>query len=118
MKNYLWDTPQEIDVINHTLEKFCTNPMREKVLQILQLSEEPQNQAMAGDEKQPKNMAKFRREMVRVFDMLTEAGSAAISAKDSQEVGSALEQLEEMSRKVHDRYNFTYAPLTEIKQLI
>lgn len=118
LKNYLWDTPQEIDVINQTLEKFCTNPIRERVLQILQIAEETHSQAMAADEKQPKNMAKFRREMTRVFDMLTEAGAAAVTAKDSQEVGNALVQLEEMSRKVHDRYNFTYAPLAEIKQLI
>ncbi|NJD04306.1 MAG: hypothetical protein FIA99_17310 [Ruminiclostridium sp.] len=118
LRNYLWDTPQEIDVINQTLEKFCTNPMRERVLQILQMAEETYSQAMAADEKQPKNMAKFRREMARVFDMHTETGATAVTAKDSHEVENALEQLEEMSRKVHDRYNFTYAPLAEIKQLI
>lgn len=118
LKNYLWDTPQEIDVIAQTLEKFCTNPMREKVLQVLQMAEETFNQAMDGDEKQPRNMAKFRREMARVFDLLTEAGAAAVTSKDSQEVDGAIAQLEEMSRKVHERYNFTYAPLAEIKQLI
>ena len=118
LKNYLWDTPQEIDVVSQTLEKFCSNPMRERVLQILQIAGETHSQAMSADEKQPKNMAKFRREMARVFDMLTEAGAAAVTAKDSREVANALEQLEEMSRKVHDRYSFTYAPLAEIKQLI
>jgi len=118
LKNYLWDIPQEIDVITQTLEKFCTNPMREKVLQILQMAEETYSQAMTGDEKQPRNMAKFRREMARVFDMLSETGAAAVTAKDRQEVESAIAQLEEMSKKVHNRYNFTYAPLAEIKQLI
>lgn len=118
LKNYLWDTPQEIDVIVQTLEKFCANLMREKVLQVLQMAEETFNQAMAADEKQPRNMAKFRREMVRVFELLTEAGAAAMTAKDSQEVDNAISQLEDMSRKVHERYSFTYAPLAEIKQLI
>lgn len=118
LKSYLWDTTQEIDVIAQTLEKFCTNPMREKILQILQMAEETYNQAISGDEKQPRNMAKFRREMAKVFDMLSDTGAAAVTPKDGQEVENAVAQLEEMSKKVHDRYNFTYAPLAEIKQLI
>lgn len=118
LKNYLWDTPQELDVITQTLEKFCTNPMRERVLQIILMAEETYNQAMVADEKQPKNMAKFRREMARVFDILSEAGASTVTNKDIVEIGSAAEQLENMSKKVHERYNFTYAPLAEIKQLI
>ena len=92
--------------------------MRERVLQILQMAEETFSQAMAADDKQPKNMAKFRREMARVFDMLSDAGASAVTGKDTEEIGNATVQLEDMSRKVHERYNFTYAPLAEIKQLI
>lgn len=118
LKNYLWDIPQEIDVISQTLEKYCTNPMREKILQIIRMAEETYSQAISADEKQPKNMAKFRREMAKVFDLLTEAKASAVTQKDSHEVDTAMSQLEDMSRKVHEKYSFTYAPLLEIKQLI
>ena len=50
--------------------------------------------------------------------MLSEAGASAATGKDTEEIGNAEKQLENMSKKVHERYNFTYAPLAEIKLLI
>ena len=118
LKNFLWDTPQEIDIIAQVLEKYCTNPLREKILQALGMAEETFKQAMAGDGKQVRNMSKFRHEIARVYDMLTELGTSASTSSDIHDFNDAIKQLEEMSRKVHEKYGFTYVPLPEIKQLI
>jgi len=56
--------------------------------------------------------------MVRLYEMLCDINTKAVAEGDRDNVQDALDRVETMSAKVHEKYSFTYAPLQEIKLLL
>lgn len=117
LKNYLWTRPDEIDTIVQVLDKFCTNPMQEKISEIMLLADDTFKQAYEG-ETNHRSFIKFRKEFVKVYEMLMGLTDKAVTVNDQNGMGNALNQLEDMSRKVHEKANLTYVPLSELKLLV
>ena len=116
LKNYLWTTPEEIVTIEQTLEHLCVNPMQEKLKEIEDIAKDTLDDFLVH--KENKNaIKKFRNEMVRIYDMALELLAKAANDNERQMAASALESLEQFSKSAHEKTVFTYAPLSELKEL-
>jgi len=116
LKNYLWTAPEEIVTIEQTLERLCVNPMQEKLKEIEDIAKDTLDDFLVH--KENKNaIKKFRNEMVRIYDMALELLAKAANDNERQMAASALESLEQFSKSAHEKTVFTYAPLSELKEL-
>jgi MoxR-like ATPase len=116
LKNYLWTTPEEITVIEQTLERLCVNPMQDKLREIEAIAKDTYDDFF--DNKDNRNaLKKFRSEMVKVYDMATEQLAKAANDIEKQTVSVTLDELERLSKLAHEKSIFTYAPLSELKEL-
>jgi hypothetical protein len=117
LKNYLWDIPGEIETVCRTLDNICTNPLADKISEIMSMAAETYKQVMEADLDQKKSVLKFRKEMLRAYDLLTGLMQKAVTEKDKRNIEEATGKMEEMSRRAHQKFGFTYAPLEELKTL-
>jgi MoxR-like ATPase len=117
LKNYLWDIPGEIETVCRTLDNICTNPLADKISDIMSMAAETYKQVMEADLDQKKSVLKFRKEMLRAYDLLAGLMPKAVTEKDKRNIEDATGKMEEMSRRAHQKFGFTYAPLEELKTL-
>lgn len=116
LKNYLWTTPEEITVIAQTLTRMCQNPLQDKLDNLRAMAVDSLDQLKA-DKDNKKAMIKFRGEFIRLYDMVQDLLSKAVSDTETSQIGNFLDALEAMSREAHDLMGFTYASLGELKAL-
>lgn len=116
LKNYLWTVPEEIITIEQTLERICINPMDEKLEEIHDTSKTVYDDFL-NNVSNRNAIKKFRSEMVKVYEMALDLLSKAVNDTESQLVNSCIEELEKQSKEAHEKTIFTYAPLSELKEL-
>lgn len=116
LKNYLWTTPEEIEPIQKLLERYCVNPMQEKVQEIELTAKDCYNDFIENSVN-ANAMKKFRSEMVRVYDLAVRLTDSSESDSEKQMVSALIDVLESYSVAAHEKSIFTYAPLAELKEL-
>jgi uncharacterized coiled-coil DUF342 family protein len=115
--NYLWNTPQEIEVVKEIVESLCKNPISAELDEIIADALESFEQFESADDK-PKAVSKLRKELLRLF-----AKTQALSVKASdnpdviKSIGQCVDKLEEFSRKSCQAAGFTYVNLAELAKL-
>ena len=118
LKCYLWTKPEEISTIQQVLERFCVNPVQERLKEIDQMAAESNAdfKANAGT-KRITALRKLRGELVRLHQMLIQVEADAHDKNSKADVAKIVGNLEKMSRAAHEKYNLTYAPLPELAEL-
>lgn len=120
LKNYLWEKPTDITLVEATLSRMCINPMQDKVNDIraaaTEISDELNASVDNGVESR-KAFRKFRSELLRVYGLYTELSGKVQSDGEKAMLDELLEELEKISRGAHEKHGFTYAALEELSGL-
>jgi MoxR-like ATPase len=118
LKAYLWTTVEEISVIQQVLERFCVNPLQEKLHEIDLLARDSYDEFIANVDASPtKALIKLRGELVRLYGMQAQLIADAPDQEANALITAAIDRLESLSKSAHERVNFTYAPLHELEKL-
>ena len=123
LKDYLWRLPADREKVDSVLKRLCINPMQEKVNSVREMALDSQTefQEACGDSNRTdlarKAFIKLRGELVRLYQKQCELRAAAQSDSEVALVDSLLDDLEDISRRAHEKTGFTYTPLSEIAAL-
>ena len=120
LKNYLWQKPSDIPLVETTLTRLCLNPLQDKVDDIRVAAKEVQDElessADAGVDMK-KAFRKYRTELVRVYLLYRELAPKAQTDSDKAMLADLLNDLEKSSRAAHEKNGYTYASLEELASL-
>jgi uncharacterized coiled-coil DUF342 family protein len=112
--NYLWNTPQEIEVVKEIVESLCKNPISVELDEITSSAMESYEQFDEANDKQ-KAINKLRKELLRLY---SKTQALTVKASENPAVISSIEQcvdkLEDFSRKSCEATGFTYVNLAEL----
>lgn len=120
LKNYLWNKPSELPLVETTLTRMCLNPLQDKVNDIRAMAKEIQDEletAAADGVETRKAFRKYRGEMLRVYRLYLELERKTETDSDKAMLKDLLEDLERNSRSAHEKSGFTYARLEELVEL-
>lgn len=123
LKDYLWRLPADREKVESVLNRFCINPMQEKVNGVREMALDSQAgfEEACGDGSRTdlarKAFIKLRGELVRLYQKQCELRAAAQSDSETALTDSLLNDLEDISRRAHEKTGFTYTPLSEIAAL-
>ena len=123
LKDYLWRLPADREKVESVLKRLCINPMQEKANGVREMALDSQTefQEACGDSNRTdlarKAFIKLRGELVRLYQKQCELRAAAQSDSEAALVDSLLADLEDISRRAHEKTGFTYTPLSEIAAL-
>lgn len=120
LKNYLWEKPTDIPLVEATLNRMCINPMQDKVNDIRAAANEifdELNASVDSGVESRKAFRKFRSELLRVYGLYTDLSGKAQGDSEKAMLDALLAELEKISRGAHEKYGFTYAALEELAGL-
>lgn len=123
LKDYLWHLPADREKVESVLKRLCINPMQEKVNGVREMALDSQAgfEEACGDGSRTdlarKAFIKLRGELVRLYQKQCELRAAAQSDSETALTDSLLNDLEDISRRAHEKTGFTYTPLSEIAAL-
>jgi MoxR-like ATPase len=121
LQYYLWTKLDDIPKIQQVLDKYCLNPLHEKLAEIISLAEENYKEFISNIAADPNNsnaMRELRKELVQVYRMITKLEITAADTEDEIAIKKAVNILEDMSEEAHDKTGFTCAPLSELEKMI
>ena len=123
LKDYLWRLPADREKVESVLNRFCINPMQEKVNDVREMALDSQAgfEEACGDGSREdlarKAFIKLRGELVRLYQKQCELRTSAQSDSETALMDGLLNDLEDISRRAHEKTGFTYTPLSEITAL-
>ena len=123
LKDYLWRLPADREKVESVLNRFCINPMQEKVNDVREMALDSQAgfEEACGDGSRAdlarKAFIKLRGELVRLYQKQCELRTSAQSDSETALMDGLLNDLEDISRRAHEKTGFTYTPLSEIAAL-
>ena len=115
---YLWTAPEERAVISSTLERMCSDPLKDRLDSILAEALEGYEEFEgAAGAPAARRIGKLRDEYLRLYEALEEMRTRAQSDREREKIDACLDDLEQYSRKAHEGICFSYAPLRELYAL-
>ena len=123
LKDYLWRLPADREKVESVLNRFCINPMQEKVNDVREMALDSQAgfEEACGDGSRAdlarKAFIKLRGELVWLYQKQCELRTSAQSDSETALMDGLLNDLEDISRRAHEKTGFTYTPLSEIAAL-
>ena len=119
LKNYLWEKPADIPLVEATLNRMCINPMQDQVNDIRAAAKEVFDELDASITEGAdtrKAFRKFRAELLRVYGFYRDLSAKAQSGNEKAMLDGLLADLEKGSRSAHEKYGYTYASLEELAE--
>ena len=120
LKNYLWEKPTDIPLVEAALTRMCINPMQDKVNDIRATAKEVFDELNASIDSGvdgKKAFRKFRAELLRVYGLYRDLADKAQSDNEKAMLDTLLADLENGSRSAHEKNGYTYASLEELAAL-
>lgn len=118
LRHYLWTAPGERAAVRDLLEHMCTDPLNERLNNILASALESRKDFEdAAEAPSARRIGKLRDEYVHLYEQLEQLQASTQSDLDRQKIEDCLAELEAHSRKAHEAVHFAYAPLSELYQL-
>ncbi len=117
LTNYLWNKPEEYNVVQEVIRTLIENPLGDQLNDILAGVYTARDTFNTTADK-TKALLKFRQALIKAYDRLQQLhagvpnGDTALSAIDSTVL-----TIEEVSRQIHETTAFTYVSMEEIKSL-
>lgn len=113
--NYLWDKPEQAEVISEVIKRLTENPLGDKIDAILAAAYQAQKTFEDASDKNHALLA-LRNELLPAYEQ-------GVSLKDGlpendaaiASVDGLITTLENISREAHAKTSFTYVPLEELK---
>ena len=115
--NYLWDKPEQYSVVAEVIEKLVTNPLGDKLDELLVKAHELRKKFDDATDKN-KALLSFRNNIITVYDG-AEALKVGLSENDPalSSIEGMLDSVEAISRDVHKQTRFTYLSMAELKAM-
>lgn len=127
LKNYFWNKPEEIAVVEKVLCDLCENPIGTEIERILAMASESKSvmdetlsqfETQQVDEREKiKPYVVFQKELFRIYLELTSLRNADLGDSDNAAITDAENELEEMLVEAAKAVNATSIPLHEQKRL-
>lgn len=118
LRHYLWTLPEERAVVESTLERMCSDPMKEQLDGILQAAQETYQDFEDASAAPPaRRIGKLRDEFLVLYQQLDALSAQAQSEDEGRQISACLDALEVYSRQAHADTAFSYAPLSELYAL-
>ena len=120
LKNYLWDKPSDIPLVETTLTRLCLDPLQEKVNDIRAAAKEIFDELNAAGDNgvdARKAFRKFRGELVRLYELYADLAAKAQTDSEKALMNGLLADLEAQSRSEHEKAGYTYAEMRELAAL-
>ena len=121
LKNYLWNKPSDIPLVETALTRMCLNPLQDKINDIRAMATDIRDEleaAAANGVETIKAFRKYRAELLRVYKLYRELEEKAVSDNDKSMLKEFLDSLEKDSQAAHERCGFTYTSLSELAELL
>lgn len=109
LKDYLWRLPADREKVESVLNRFCINPMQEKVNDVREMALDSQAgfEEACGDGSRAdlarKAFIKLRGELVRLYQKQCELRTSAQSDSETALMDGLLNDLEDISRRAHEK---------------
>lgn len=120
LKNYFWNHPEEIPLVEKILVDVCENPVGAEVEKYIGMADEimgEMTEALAEDASNIKPYVKFSRELLRIYTDLVNLQKPDMSDGDKKEIETGKAKLEESSKIADDLAKTPHIPLAEKMRL-
>ena len=120
LKNYFWNTPEEIPTVGKVLDDICENPIGAAVEKYVDMASEimgDMQTALLEDETNLKPYVKFSKELLRIYTELLNLKKPDMNVNDLKEVESGEKKLEELSKMADELAKTPHIELVEKKRL-
>ena len=120
LKNYFWNTPEEIPTVGKILTDICENPIGAEVEKYVAMAEEIMEEMQAeltADASNIKPFVKFSKELLRIYTDLSNFEKPDMSDGDKKEIKMGKAKLEELSKIADELAGTTHISLEEKKRL-
>ena len=115
---YLWTEPEDRAVICSTLERMCSDPLKDRLDSILSDALEGYEEFEdSADAPAARRIGKLRDEYLNLYETLEEMRSGAQSDREREKIDACLTELEQYSQRAHAAIQFSYVPLRELYAL-
>lgn len=120
LKNYFWNTPEEIPTVGKILVDICENPVGAEVEKYVAMAEEIMEEMqteLTKDASNIKPFVKFSKELLRIYTDLANVEKPDMSDGDRKEIAMGKAKLEELSKIADELAQTTHISLEEKKRL-
>ena len=120
LKNYLWNTPDEIPTVGKTLADICENPVGAEVEKLLAMANEGLTEMesdMQADSENLKPYVKFSKELLKIYTELSNLRIPDMNAADVREIEKGEAELEKISAKADELAKTQHITMAERKRL-
>ncbi|HOJ10605.1 MAG TPA: AAA family ATPase [Clostridiales bacterium] len=124
LKNYFWDMPSDIPMVQEIIEQNIKNPMKESIDATMAIARDLYNHNVEtinkGLEEREKMVLckKFRKEIVRIYDIMLGYDKNIRSDSDRELYIKSIDELEELNMKINSALGFSQLPLKETKMMM
>lgn len=120
LKNYLWNTPDEIPTVGKTLADICENPVGAEVEKLLAMALEGLTEMeadMQADSENLKPYVKFSKELLKIYTELFNLRLPDMNDADIREIEKGEAELEKISVKADELAKTQHITMVERKRL-
>ena len=118
LRHYLWTTPEERTVVRDTLERMCSDPLQDRLDNILVTARESCQEFRDSSGAAPaRRIGKLRDEFLVLYAELDRLTAGASGDTEREKIEACLTELESYSQQAHAEIGFAYAPLSELYAL-
>ena len=120
LKNYLWNTPDEIQAVGKTLADICENPVGAEVEKLLAMALEGLTEMeadMQADSENLKPYVKFSKELLKIYTELSNLRLPDMNDADIREIEKGESELEKISVKADELAKTQHITMAERKRL-
>lgn len=118
LRHYLWTTPEERTVVRDTLERMCSDPLQDRLDNILATARESCQEFRDSSGAAPaRRIGKLRDEFLVLYAELERLTADASGDTEREKIEACLTELESYSQQAHAEIGFAYAPLSELYAL-
>lgn len=120
LKNYFWNTPEEIPTVGKILADICENPVGAAVEKYIDMATEimgDMQTSLLEDEANLKPYVKFSKELLKIYTELLELKKPDMNVNDLKEIEMGEKKLEELSKFADELAKTPHIELAEKKRL-
>lgn len=120
LKNYLWNTPEEIPTVEKILIDLCENPVGAEVEKYLAMAYESMSEMendMRSDSENLKPYVKFSKELLRIYTEVVNLRLPDMNGADTREIEKGEAELEKISIKADEMAKTQHITMAERKRL-
>lgn len=120
LKNYFWNSPEEISKVERILTDICENPIGAEVEKLLTMARECMAELDAVEKDSPDYMklyVKCNAELFKIYTELEDLKTADLSDADNEVIRKAEAEFELMNKEAAEKAAITHIPLEDKMKL-